>query len=308
MWFEHVCKIKESKWNFDLKAIPPAIRADMGDFMIIKISDLLTILNNKTKLKQPPKIKIILRKSKHSNEDCFDTSALQFHGESKVLYQVASNFNCLELGSFKSDPFSGKYLTKLMTSKTQGPSASAGAGYGAIKRLSIHHTNEINLLSYIDGLTPRNGKILLSSVKQCPPVADICIGLHTNVKACYKRTKDEYAYNPKGVQIDQVFTSTPIVNCNDFGKCKPFLNAAYLGTYLAAINRKSPKIVLTLIGGGSFRNPMHHIVEALVKVHEEYGVYLTHGCEIELPIYEFNNDYIVNELKAHSSCFEFIYR
>lgn len=49
-------------------------------------------------------------------------------------YQVASNFNCLEVATADVDPESGSYVTNLMTDKTQGPAAAAGAGVAAITR------------------------------------------------------------------------------------------------------------------------------------------------------------------------------
>jgi hypothetical protein len=48
------------------------------------------------------------------------------------MFQVASNFNCLEFGSVRCDIESGRYCTGLMTDHTQGPAAAGGCGVAAI--------------------------------------------------------------------------------------------------------------------------------------------------------------------------------
>ena len=51
-----------------------------------------------------------------------------------------------------------------MVDYTQGPSASAGAGHGAILRLSKHFNNPIDLLKDTP-LKHTNGKLWISNVK-----------------------------------------------------------------------------------------------------------------------------------------------
>lgn len=52
-------------------------------------------------------------------------------------------------------------------------------------------------------------------------------------------------------------------------KAKLLLEAAYKGTYLAAIRHNCPKIFLTLIGGGVFGNSIAGILDVIEKVHLE---------------------------------------
>jgi hypothetical protein len=59
-------------------------------------------------------------------------SALQSQAQPGTMFQVASNFNCLEFGSVKCDIESGLYCTHLMTDSTQGPAAAGGCGLAAI--------------------------------------------------------------------------------------------------------------------------------------------------------------------------------
>jgi hypothetical protein len=59
-------------------------------------------------------------------------SALQAQAQSGTMFQVASNFNCLEFGSVKCDIESGHYCTDLMSDSTQGPAAAGSCGLAAI--------------------------------------------------------------------------------------------------------------------------------------------------------------------------------
>ena len=73
--------------------------------------------------------------------------------------------------------------------------------------------------------------------------------------------------------IGQVFTST--VAGGGYGgeqflgaefepACRCLLRAAYLGTLLAALSVQRTTVVLTLIGGGVFHNPIGRIWEAIL--------------------------------------------
>lgn len=48
------------------------------------------------------------------------------------MFQVASNFNCLEFGNVRCDIESGRYCSHLMSDSTQGPAAAGGCGLAAI--------------------------------------------------------------------------------------------------------------------------------------------------------------------------------
>jgi hypothetical protein len=242
-------------------------------------------------LKTFKKLKVIFRTSKNKdNEHLFDTSALEFYSQDRTLFQVASNFNCQELGSPQRTVFSGNYLTRLMTDFTQGPSAAAGAMFGSFLRVAEHRNEEINLLDEVH-LTHYNGK-LYNNDKITKFVPDLIkIGLHTDVMANFCRTDYHFEYKPTAPIIDQVYTSTCIFE-NKLDKyhdlAETLLEKAYEGTYFAGIIRESPKIVLTLIGGGTFYNPMNIIVDKILRVHSLYSGFLPEDCEVVLPIYEPN--------------------
>ena len=198
-----------------------------------------------------------------------------------VMFQIASNFNCHENASMNTNLFNGYYLTNLAEDLTQGPSAASGAGAGAIVRLIHHYKKPINLLEHTD-CHVRNGKLIKIGKK----LDNIQIGLHTNI------TTDTRI-------IDQVFTSTIQLdnNCKDLKCAEILLKSAYDGTYLSAIYRQTEKLVLTLIGGGVFNNPLQLIFDSVANSHIHYAP-LSSLKEVILPLYNINIDpqYLIDKL------------
>lgn len=305
-WFDKIVGFSEKKWNYKLETLPPIITKNMGNFETKTIKELKTKIINFKKY-ESKKLKVIFRRNKNKeNENSFDTSALQFNSANGTLFQVASNFNCHELGSPQRSVFSGKYITQLMVDCTQGPSASGGAIFGAFLRVAKHKQKEIDLLDETP-LQHFNGKLYnkkMSDYKFDFKSDLIKIGLHTNVMANFCRSDYHFEYKSNGSVIDQVFTSTCIFENKNDKYCdlaEILLEKAYEGTYLAGIIRQSPKIVLTLIGGGVFHNPMNIIVEKIIKIHNLYSEYLAPNCEIILPVYEPNRTDIENLFKGNKN-------
>ncbi len=283
-WFKDVTGFYESEWDFCEESLPKHIQKNMGKFDEISIMELKKLTQEYKINDIIPKLNVHIRND-YDHEECFDTSALQFNGPDNAMYQVASNFNCIEVASEYVNPFSGKYLTRLMSDSTQGPSASGGAGYGAILRLLMHKKIPINLLSDTQ-LKPINGKLRYFDLKDHINNDLIKIGLHTGVRATYLRTSNNFEYNPKGPIIDQVFTSTCICSNNKPNKLSEILlQSAYDGTYLAAVYRQTPKLVLTLIGGNMFMNSLQQIATAIANSHKKYAKYLNPKCEVVIPLY-----------------------
>lgn len=52
---------------------------------------------------------------------------------------------------------------------------------------------------------------------------------------------------------------------------RTLLRAAYEATYLAAIAQKRKTLLLTLVGGGCFGNPIRTIVEEMKRAHEKWA-------------------------------------
>lgn len=309
-WFEDVMGIPESQWDFT--HIPQGVRDDMGCFETHTVKHLE---DNALCMLRPPITRplIVTVRTAMIREEEFDTSALQVNGPERAMYQVASNFNCLEVGSERTNPFSGYFLTQLMSDSTQGPSAAAGAGAGAILRLVTHHKNPINMLDQIPECKPCNGKLHLSTLALCeescvlPNYKLIKVGLHTNVRATYDRQRGRFTHHPEGPRIDQVYVSTCICggstrtpDGNGKEIQEAFLRAAYYGTYAAAVMRKSTKLVLTAIGGGCFRNDPSIIMRVMAEAHTLYSPYLPPSTEVHFPIY-VNHGPLVEQLAEHTT-------
>jgi hypothetical protein len=223
------------------------------------------------------------------------------------MFQVASNFNCLENASVHTKFDNGYYLTNLMSDSTQGPSASSGAIAGAMLRVSSHLAKNTNLLENTSlGLKVVCGKLYASSIKENGKekethnlnVDEIMIGLHTNISANFDRSSYGNKccfYDDKSTIIDQVFTSTIISpnmkDANHTKITKQLLYAAYFGTYLAAVLKETEVVVLTFIGGGCFYNPIRTIIETIAEVHTEImKLYPFNNIkQVILPIYDKRN-------------------
>ena len=253
----------------------------------------------------PVKLNVYYRDTYDSHTELFDTSALQYNAKPGTLFQVASNFNCLENASKKTNVFNGYFVTGQMTDTTQGPSAAAGAAFGTILRLIKHKESPINLL--IDTpIEQNNGKVEyckmknlnISSINQ----EHIRVGLHRDVTACFLRDGTNFAYNAKGPKINQVFTSTCICDNNTPNSLsRILLEAAYEATYLCAIITNAPEVVLTMIGGGVFNNNHGVIIDALMRAHNKYAPYLPKDCIVKLPIYVPTPYVILKHLKKYDN-------
>lgn len=300
-WFEQILGFNEKDFNYTLEEIPPSIRDKMGNFETFSISELKDKIKHLKKSIKKVNLVVKYRKS-FDNMNSFDTSALQFDSEEGTLFQVASNFNCIEIPRAEYNPFNGRFLTMQMLDCTQGPSASGGAAFGSILRLIKHKQDRINLLKETP-LIQHNGKIKYSDNKNFKQFDWdlIRIGLHLNVEANFKRS-NEFDYKENGIKINQVFTSTCICSSNEPNELsKLLLHKAYEGTYIAGIITRAPRIVLTLIGGGVFNNSIKLISETIMKIHSEYSPYLPSDCVVELPIFEPNPNYTLNCFKGYEN-------
>ena len=288
-WFEKILGFKEINFRYTLDEIPASIREKMGEFQTVSIRDLKAQAQAQVQAMDTSAPLVVKYREQWSaeSEQEFDTSALQYHAMPGTMFMVASNFNCLEVASERTNPFNGHFITRLMSDSTQGPSASGGAAFGSILRVIANADRPINLLENTPlASSVNNGKLYYKKSTPLPDPDDVMIGLHTNVAASFLRST-ECRYNSRANRINQVYTSTCI--CTD-GKpnalSKVLLDAAYEGVYLAAIRTQAPKIYLTLIGGGVFRNSRDLIYRSILRAHQLYSKYLKPGCVVELPVYQ----------------------
>jgi hypothetical protein len=215
-----------------------------------------------------------------------DIGSLQGHADGDTLFQVASQFNCLEASGPWVRPVDGYF-----NDPTQGPRASISAFAGTLLRhycapgerggrfVQVSDGQQIELLGDVcspDLATVRNGYLLAGDVANPKGLARalearfdaIRVGVHDDIDAVLGYDWDGAVPSPP--RISQDFTST--VAGGGYGDtaggvldvCRPLLRAAYLGTLLAAVGLGRGRVVLTLIGGGVFGNPLPLIWESII--------------------------------------------
>nr|MBK7068074.1 hypothetical protein [Deltaproteobacteria bacterium] len=223
-----------------------------------------------------------------------DIGALQAHAPEGALFQAASQFNCLE------SP--GAYVTSVaayLGDPTQGPRASISAFPATLVRhyaapskdgrrfTQSTHGEQIDLLA--DVCSPQvarveSGYLRDRSIFDAGAFAEalqarfdeVRVGLHDDVEVVLGAHWDGAVATPH--RIAQVFTSTlaggmysSLATPGEAYRAitRQLLRAAYLGTLLGAIAVGRRVVVLTLIGGGVFGNPIELIWESILWAMEE---------------------------------------
>jgi hypothetical protein len=155
-----------------------------------------------------------------------------------------------------------------------------------------------------------NGYVVLDSKKHVPMpadenqrrafIGDARVGLHCDCEVVFSGTTDDkrhFSLATTRQVVDQVCVAALNIGQGKTGydnsiidadraKTAHLLQVAYLGTYYAAAARGKKKLVLTLIGGGAFGNPLSMIASAILAAHTE----VTGGLgstlqEVVLPLY-----------------------
>lgn len=220
-----------------------------------------------------------------------------------AMVQVASNFNCLEVGSRSHFPCSGDLIEGYAMDVTQGPAASFGVpaacflrthylfqdvatdpttwGQTADKQLELLCNARRSFGTCVNGKVSLTGAEMPVDHDAIVDLSDtIRVGVHADAQVVFGRS----AKQPRAMfllpeplpVVDQVLVAA--VNWNSPGErpepaqlerlTRAALRAAYHGAYLAAISRKRRLLLLTLVGGGVFRNPIHMILEELANAHD----------------------------------------
>lgn len=217
-----------------------------------------------------------------------DIGALQASAPPASLFQVASQFNCLEAPSPRLAE-----VHRYFDDPTQGPRASISAFPGTLLRhyqapgpegryVQKDGSPQLNLLHKVaweSVARVKNGYLLPDSIGDPESFADLLrdhfedieIGLHEDVEVVLGANWDGAVEGSR--TIHQVFTSTlaaGLYGMVDFEReewltiCRQLLRAAYLGTLLSAAATGRKYAVLTLIGGGVFGNPVPLIWDSIV--------------------------------------------
>lgn len=241
-----------------------------------------------------------------------DIVALQGEGESDALYQLASQFNCLEaMGAHIATVSS--YFGDL----TQGPLGAISAFPGALLRhYSAPHQDgsrfcqtserELNLLG--DAVPSEIARVqagYLTSQNIVDPQAledalttnfdKIQIGLHQDIEVVLGA-----GWKPVDAGqtlISQAMTSTLAAGgYSDADTDTPvyraiqrqLLRAAYLGILLGALTTGKKRVLLTAIGGGAFGNPHSLIWESILWAINEIEALSSQNLELILNTRNFH--------------------
>lgn len=233
---------------------------------------------------------------------------LPMHAENPgAMFQVASQFNCLESPNNSTGPEAG--LSRYELDNTQGPACALACAAATVWRnyfvpvrkedgtVQEGQTNEtqINCLAGLEALIEKklwnmtNG-YLSSSVEnmheftqmlqECDRdalLASIRIGLQTRVHVNFE-SRRYWKEAPPAIEVHQAFCSA--VPCS-YDRAVPLdsyaplaklvLDAAYEATLLAAKACGAKRVYLTMIGGGSFGNRKEWIASAIGRALAKIG-------------------------------------
>jgi hypothetical protein len=293
-----------------------------GFFKEYSIKDLRNLCQHKTKTHNGSFHVIEGRNTAHADYRKYvDIGALQANPANRnAVFQVASNFSCLEPVSMTDYPESG--ITKYTSDHTQGPFAAISAAPGLLYRMYFifynPHTNpllwrqtthhQINLLEATN-IPTRNGYVMFDKtyLNQANTIAyeEIKIGYHADIQVTYGYLNDlnhHTVVDDPAQIINQVFTAAV-----DFGAtnycwknnhtaleiAEQILDAAYEGTILSAVAHGKKKVFLTLIGGGVFQNKLSAIASALEKVQT---IIYEYGLNVTLIIYDSTSSSIQDQM------------
>lgn len=226
-----------------------------------------------------------------------------------ALFQVASQFNCLEFNSYSCEPEKG--ITNYVYDKTQGPACSVSTGPATLYRNYYTNVNgqtgqtknnQINnlkdVLEYLDnpfevknGYTiPTNEEFkklekVLSNVSDDSIKKRLRIGLHKDIDVTSSNWGTQICNNENN--ITQVFGSACSINitlCDiSIERWERFasliLEASYEATILAAIHNNCKRVFLTRLGGGVFLNHPKWINNAINKLKRTFQ-------DFDIEIYE----------------------
>jgi hypothetical protein len=220
-----------------------------------------------------------------------DIGALQAAAPPDSLFQVASQFNCLEAPTSRVVPVSDYF-----DDATQGPRASISAFPGTLLRHYAAPSAEgarfvqrskgpqINLLEAVclPGVASvRSGYLTTRSIARPDVFAhtledrfeDLRVGIHEDIEVVFGYDWVGPVSRAPHLRITHVLTST--LAAGSYGSVSPsdvaihsiirqLQRASYAGTLLAAAALGKSYAVLTLIGGGVFGNPVPIIWQSIL--------------------------------------------
>lgn len=225
-----------------------------------------------------------------------DIGTLQATAPGGTLFQVASQFDCLEAPGPHVVP-----VREYTGDPTQGPRACLSALPGILLRhyrapsANGHFVQtDRRCLNLLEDVAPpsvaevQSGYLLASKIHAPAEYAaslverfdHIRVGVHDDIEVVLGSDWDGPVPNVDQ-RVAQVLTSTIALGAYSSGGGaelatirRQLLRGAYLGTLLAAVVLKKRNVVLTMIGGGVFGNPIVEIWAAIRWALAEADAYL----------------------------------
>jgi len=240
-----------------------------------------------------------------------------------AVFQVASQFNCLEMASPHVTPEAGVGIYQ--NDWTQGPACSVCAGAGTIVRnyfatvkrhLGQSSENQIDCLSEMGSYFGNDIKKLWRMQNgYCFPTSAGLATVEQRLSECNELERDQIRGQLKvGVQrktevtvgesnhlVTQVFCSAlpvaysdiPLSQWNHFPRL--ILEAAYEATFYVALQNLQDtgcnKLYLTLVGGGVFGNRLEWILAAIDR---SLKIFASTQLDVSLVSYKTSNRDVAN--------------
>ena len=283
-WFELLFRFKETPQN-----IKNNVLID-GDELITSTPGTNEKLVFKYGKLETPTVKELRERIKNKHRGLIRVSEIfgnagEIHKRPEnenALFQVASQFNLLEMMSPENTPEQG--ITNYQYDRTQGPSCAMACPAGTLYR---NYFTKVNTLSKIEEMFDekywemKNGYALF----QTQGVYKLNDQILDNRKEMIENLQVGIQWNTEVGRtnrlVSQIYCSAVPVSYNykiPKGSLKEFasliLEGTYEATFLAGIlNPKSNKVFLTLVGAGAFGNDKEWVIKAIKKNIEKYKNY-----------------------------------
>lgn len=265
-----------------------------GRFEVLSLGEL----ERRVKARGPPHTGNAVRLSVLEGAGALsDIGLLQAAAAPGSLFQVASQFNCLEAPDALLVP-----VARYFRDPTQGPRASISAFPGTLlrhyaaprgdgSRFTQTEGDQLNLLAafctpgvarvesgYLMTQNIASPKAFLEALER--DFARLCVGVHDGVEVVFGGGWTRRVARVPAPRVAQVFTSTwagggysdGSLGAHHEATLRLLQRGAYLGTLLAASALGLRRVVLTLIGGGVFDNPKPLIWEAVFWAMEQLAL------------------------------------
>lgn len=209
-----------------------------------------------------------------------------------ALFQVASQFNLLEMISHDTTPEEG--ITRYIHDRTQGPACAMACAAGTLYR---NYKTRINTLRDIENLlmpqkywTVKNGYAMFEETqldKLNERIEDLREEIIDRLRVGIQWETEVTPSENKHL-VSQIYCSAIPVSYNRAPnrKFEPFARIILEGTYeaaiLAAILNRRDRVFLTLVGAGAFGNDRRWAIDAARKALEKYSHY---GLDVRFVTY-----------------------